>query len=74
MRIGEIITGQNLATYIQSKQEDETSGEECISKEVKVTRRYAGETLRKMGGLNEGHTGDSCMGDPGDGILERGDN
>ena len=39
-----------------------------------MTKRYAGETLRKKDGLNEGHTSDSCMGDPGDGILERGDN
>ena len=50
MRIGEMITGQNLATYIQNRQEDERSGEECISEEVKMTRRYAGETLRKRGG------------------------
>ena len=40
------------------------------SEEVKVTRRYAGEAVRKRGGLNEGHTSDSCRGDPGDRILE----
>ena len=66
-----MITGQNLATYIQNRQEDERSGEECISEEVKVTRRYAGETLRKRGRLNEGHTSDYCMGDLGDRILQR---
>ena len=66
-----MITGQNLATYIQNRQGDERSGEECISEEVKVTRRYAGETLRKRGGLNEGHTSDYCMGGPGDRILQR---
>ena len=48
-----MITGQNLATYIQNRQEDERSGEECISEEVKVTRRYAGEAVRKRDGLNE---------------------
>ena len=69
-----MITGQNLATYIQNRQEDERSGDECISEEVKVTKRYAGETLRKRDGLNEGHTSDYCMGDPGYRILERGDN
>ena len=69
-----MIIGQNLATYIQNRQEDERSGEKCISEVVEVTRRYAGETLRKRGGLNEGHTSEYCMGDPGDGILERGDN
>ena len=44
-----MITGQNLTTYIQNRQEDERSGEECISEEVKVTRRYAGETLKEEG-------------------------
>ena len=39
-----------------------------------MTRRYAGETVRKSDGLNEGHTSDYCMGDPGDRILQIGDN
>ena len=74
MKIGEMITGKNLVTYIQNRQEYERRGEECISEEVKVTRRYAGETLRKRGGLNEGHTSDNCMGDPGDRTPQRGNN
>ena len=28
-----MITGQNLTTYIQNRQENEGSGEECISEE-----------------------------------------
>ena len=38
-----------------------------------MIRRYAGEPLRKRGGLNEGHTIDYCMGDPGNRVLQRGD-
>ena len=68
------MVSQNLTTYIQNRQEDERSGEECISEEVKVTRRYAGEAVRKRGGLNEGHTSKYCMGDPGDRMLQTGDN
>ena len=33
-----MITGQNLATYIQNRQEDVGSGKECISEVVEVTR------------------------------------
>ena len=35
---------------------------------------YAGETVRKRGGLNKGHTSDYCIGNPGNRILRKGDN
>ena len=41
-----------VATFIQKRQEGEGSDKECISEEVKVTRRYVcWETVGKRGGL-----------------------